>query len=137
MELDYSFQHGFTAFVTAFAVAIVFLVLFKMIYSMITPHKEWDLIKSGNTSAAIGFSGALVGFALALASAANGSSSLLDFVKWGGIAVVAQLVAYMVARFLFLDQISKRIENNELSAGVILAGVSVAMGILNAACMSY
>jgi putative membrane protein len=36
-----------------------------------------------------------------------------------------------------MPKISERIENNETSAGVMLGLVSVAVGILNAACMSY
>jgi len=40
-------------------------------------------------------------------------------------------------RFTFMPKIAERIQNNEVSAGVMLGAMSVAVGLLNAACMSY
>ena len=37
----------------------------------------------------------------------------------------------------FMPLIVQRIEKDEISAGVILATINVAIGLLNAACMSY
>ncbi len=136
--MDYSFQHGFMAFLMSFGTAIAFLLAFKFAYAMATPQKEWDLIKNQkNTAAAIGFGGAVIGFALALASAANGSAGLMDFAKWGAVALVAQLVAFWLVRLFLIRDIQKRLEENETSAGVILGATSIAVGLLNAACMSY
>lgn len=136
--MDYSFQHGFLAFAMYFGVAIVFLLTFKFAYSMATPQQEWDLIKNQkNTAAAIGFGGAVIGFALALASAANSSAGPVDFAKWGAVALVAQLLAFWLVRIFLMRDIQKRLEENETSAGVILGATSIAVGLLNAACMSY
>lgn len=136
--MDYSFQHGFIAFLMSFGTAIAFLLAFKFAYAMATPQKEWDLIKNQkNTAASIGFAGAIIGFALALASAANGSAGLLDFAKWGAVALVAQLLTFWIVRLFLIRDIQKRLEENEISAGVILGATSIAVGLLNAACMSY
>ena len=80
---------------------------------------------------------AVVGFAIALASAASNSISLIDFAVWGVVALFAQCLAFAIVRFIFLPKVVERIKDNEVSAGVILAGTSVAVGLLNAACMSY
>ena len=53
------------------------------------------------------------------------------------VALVAQTLAFLIVRFVFMPKIVSRIENNEVSAGVILAAVSISVGMLNAACMTY
>ncbi|GDY24683.1 MULTISPECIES: DUF350 domain-containing protein [unclassified Agarivorans] len=125
-------------FAIYFAASIVFLMLFKVIYVRVTPHDEWELIKEGkNTSAAIAFGGAVLGFALALAGAASNSISFVDFTLWGAIALIAQIAAFVIVRFVFIPGIVSRIEANEVSAGIMLAATSVSVGMLNAACMTY
>lgn len=127
-----------TDFAIYFVVALVLLVLFKWLYTLVTPHDEWVLVKDEqNTAAAIAYGGAIIGFAIAVASAAENSVSLLDFVIWGGVALVAQLVAYFIVRLLFMPKIAQRLVAGEVSAGIILASVSIAVGLLNASCMSW
>jgi putative membrane protein len=121
-----------------FGASLVFLVVFKFCYALVTPHDEWQLIKQEkNTAAAIGFGGAVLGFAIALSGAASNSVSLLDFVTWGVIALIAQLLAFALVRFGFMPLIVERIKSNEVSAGIMLGTTSVAVGLLNAACMTY
>ena len=121
-----------------FGMALLFLVVFKYVYKFITPHDEWKLIKEEqNTAAAIGFGGAVVGFAIALSGAVSNSVSLVDFATWGAVALVAQSLAFALVRFGFMPRIIHRIEANEISAGIMLAATSIAVGLLNAACMTY
>lgn len=125
-------------FILYFGVALLFLVIFKFVYKFITPHDEWKLIKDEkNTAAAIGFGGAIVGFAIALSGAASNSVSLVDFATWGLVAFVAQCLAFALVRFGFMRTIIVRIEANEISAGIMLAATTIAVGLLNAACMTY
>ncbi|MCJ8338181.1 MAG: DUF350 domain-containing protein [Pseudomonadales bacterium] len=129
---------GLLDFAIYFGVSILLLLTFKFVYTLITPHDEWKLVKEEqNTAAAIGFMGAVIGFSLALASAASNSESLIDFVVWGLVALVAQTIAFAIVRFIFMPKIVQRINDNEVSAGIVLAGTSVAVGLLNAACMTY
>jgi len=129
---------GLLSFVQYFGISLVMLLVFKFVYALVTPHDEWALVKDEqNVAAAVGFSGAIIGFCLALASAASNSVSLLDFAIWGVVAMVAQLVAFAIVRFVFMPKIVERINNNEVSAGIMLGGISVAVGLLNAACMAY
>ena len=129
---------GLLNFAIYFAVSLVLLVVFKFIYAWVTPHDEWALIKDDqNIAASVAFGGAILGFALALAGAATNSVSLLDYVIWAVVALVAQVAAFGVVRFGFMPKIVERVENNEISAGIMLAAISIAVGVLNAACMSY
>lgn len=135
---NYNLVTGVTHFGMYFGLALVFIVLFKALYALVTPQREWQLIKDEkNTTAAIGFGGAIVGFGLALSGAASNSASIVDFAIWAGVALVAQLLAFLVVRLFFMPKIVERIKNNEISAGIVLASTNIAVGLLNAACMSY
>lgn len=126
------------SFALYFAVSLILLVVFKHLYPLITPHNEWQLIKEKqNTAAAIALGGAILGFALALGGAASNSVGILDYLIWAVIALLAQMLAFIVIRFVFMPKIVARIENDEVSAGIMVAVFSVAVGLLNAACMTY
>ena len=138
MEMIVQSLSGIAGFALYFAVALLLLMVFKWVYVLITPHDDWKLVKQeNNTAAAIGVIGAVIGFSLALSSAASNSVSLVDFAVWGLVALVAQSIAFLMVRFLFMPKVVERINQDELAAGVILGGVSVAVGLLNAACMTY
>jgi putative membrane protein len=127
---------GLPAFFAYFGFAVVLLLLFGAIYIWITPHREMALIKAGNLSAAIAFGGALVGFALPLASAISNSVSIVDGFIWGAIALLIQALAFLAARLL-MPSISNHIAGDSSAAGVFLAAISITVGIINAACMTY
>lgn len=129
---------GFPNFLLYFSVSIVFVLAFKFVYIKLTPYDEWHLIKEEqNTAAAVALSGAFIGYCLAIAGAAKNSVSIIDFMVWGVVALLAQLIAFGIVRFILLPKVTEQIENNELPAGIVLAAVSVSVGVLNAACMTY
>jgi putative membrane protein len=129
---------GLGNFALYFAISIALLFVFKIIYALVTPHDEWKLVKEDkNVAAAVGFGGAMVGFSIALAGAATNSLSLVDFVIWGIVAIIAQSIAFALLRFTFMPKIAERINQNEVSAGTMLAAMSISVGLLNAACMTY
>ncbi len=129
---------GLINFAIYFALSLVLLVLFKLVYTFITPHDEWKLVRENkNVAAAIGLVGAVIGFSLALASAASHSVSIIDFIIWSIVALIAQTIAFGFVRFVLMPSLIERINNNEIAAGIVLGGISVAVGILNAACMTY
>ncbi|UAL09348.1 DUF350 domain-containing protein [Caulobacter segnis] len=134
---DFSaFQDGATAFLLAFVVAGLFTIAFKYIYQWVTPYNEKALIRAGNTAAAIALAGALIGYVLPLASALSHTVSLPEFAAWAALAGVIQIAAFTGVRLVALPDVKARIENNEVSIGVYLAGISIAVGVLNAACMT-
>lgn len=128
---------GIGSFALYFLASILLMSLFVFIYVRITPYDEWKLIKKNNSAAALALSGSTIGYCLAISSAASSSVNILDFLIWGGIALLAQIIAFFIVKIIFLPALAKRIENNDLSAGIVLAAVSVSVGLLNAACMSY
>ncbi len=127
---------GLLGFGVYFVMAVFLLVLFSLIYTRITPYKEFALISKGNLAAAWSFSGALIGFAIPLASAISHSVSLIDMAVWGTIALVVQLLTFSAVKRLFPAIVSD-IPENHVAQGVFLGVVSLVAGILNAACMTY
>jgi putative membrane protein len=130
------FLQGLLAFAVYFAGAAGFCAAFCLIYTRLTRHDEFALIvEAQNASAAIAFGGSLLGFAIALAAANHHTGSIVEFIVWGLIALVTQLIAYALARLAYAD-LSRAIEENVLAAAVWVASVSVSAGLLSAACMS-
>ncbi len=135
LELQQSIS-GLLPFAMYFGLSLLALVAFKMVYTLITPYDDWQLVKEQNVAAAAALSGAIIGFSIALSSAASQSVSLLDFSVWAVVALLAQLIAFALVR-LFLPKIVQRIKEGEVPAGIVLGGVSIAIGLLNAGSMSY
>jgi putative membrane protein len=127
---------GLPSFLFYFATALGLLLLFVLAYISITPYREIALIRQGNAAAAASLSGAVLGFVLPLASAIAHSVSLLDMAVWGLIALIIQLLVYLAARLLLPD-LARTIPAGQIATGVFLGALSLATGILNAACMTY
>ena len=66
----------------------------------------------------------------------NTPVGLLDMAVWGLIALVVQLLAYGAGRLLLPD-LARAIPAGQVATGVLLGALSLAIGILNAACMTY
>ncbi|MGH8217877.1 MAG: DUF350 domain-containing protein [Steroidobacteraceae bacterium] len=126
---------GLPAFLAYFGVAIGLTLIFAFIYTRITEHDEFALIREGKSAAAVALGGSLVAFVLPLCSAIVHSASLVDFVIWAAIALVIQLATFFAVR-LFIPNLSQRIARNEMASGLFVALVSVAVGAINAACMT-
>ena len=135
MEMASQFS-GVVQFLAYFIAALVLTTLFLIVYMRITPYNEFDLIDKGNTAAACSLSGALFGFIIPLASAIIHSVNFLDMMVWGAVALGVQVLAYLLVRQLFKG-LPAAIEEGIVSKGLFLGALSMAAGILNAACMSY
>ena len=127
---------GLANFGLYFGSGLVAIVVFVLIYTTITPHNEITQIKEKNPAAALAFTGSLLGFGLAITSLIENSVSLPDFYMWAGVAIVVQLLVYLIVRLVF-PRISHRVADGEVPAALLLAGASVVAGMLNAASMSY
>ena len=79
-------------FLAFFVVSLVLVIVFVAVYTNVTRHSEIKLIKENSVAAALAFSGSMIGFALPLASAMISSSTILEMVVWGVIALIVQIV---------------------------------------------
>jgi len=126
----------FDDFLIYFAVAMLLLVAFTLIYTKVTPYNEIALIRQGNTAAAISLSGALIGFAMPLASTVANAVNLIDLVLFAVLATVVQLIVFVFARML-MPGLTESIEGGNVAKATFLAAVSLAVGMLNASALVY
>ncbi|CAN5320127.1 DUF350 domain-containing protein [soil metagenome] len=132
---SFDYASAITAHLAYFGIAIIATVLFVAIYVMVTPHREFTLIRQGNTAASISLGGALIGYTVPLAKAVSQSESMGDMLLWSGVALVAQLFAYGITR-LIVPALSSDVNEGRTAAGIFLAAISVSIGLLNAAAMT-
>lgn len=123
-------------FIAYFAASIMMCGVFLLLYTWITPYDEAKLIPSGNRAAAISLGGAGIGFVIPLASTIAHSLNLPDMLVWGSVAMIAQLAIYGIAR-VTLPALAAAIGEDRISVGITLASVSLGVGVLNAACMTF
>jgi len=116
---------------TAAALVLVFFI----IYTRITPFNEVALIRGGNQAAALSLGGALLGFALTLASALLHTSDYMQFAGWAAGAMLVQICVYAVATRL-LRMAKDQIEADNCAFGRLLGAISLSIGLINAGCIS-
>lgn len=128
---------GLPAFLTYLVTSLALCALFLLSYTLVTPNRELDLIfKEHNQTAALALGLSLLGFSLPLASAIFHSANIIDCVIWGVIALVCQLLAYFLA-YLAHPNLGESIRNNVPSAGLWVGLISLTVGLLSAASMTY
>ena len=101
-------------------------------YIFLTPIKEFKLIKDGNISASISFSGALLGIGIPLASSLSVSNSMLEIIIWGLTAILLQLLCFKVTD-TFLKDLSKRNEDDQLATSILLFSIKISVSLINSA----
>jgi putative membrane protein len=127
---------GLGSFVIYFVAALIAQAVFVVLYIAVTPYHEPTLIRQGNVAASLSLGGAVLGFTLPLASAIIHSVSPLDMVVWSVVALVVQLAVFRLAEFA-LSGIGRHIEEGNVAAGITMATAALAIGVINAASMSY
>ena len=127
---------GFDDFLLYLAISGILLAVFVAIYVRITPYREVALIRENNMAAAFSLSGTLIGMVIPLANAVEYSVNPVDMAIWGFIALSVQLLVFVIVR-ITLPNISVDIPAGKQASGFVLGAISIAAGVLNAACMTY
>ncbi len=123
-------------FLTYFAYSILCLAVGLVVHTRITPVREWTLVRQGNVAAACSLGGTAIGLALPIASLAVHAVSLLDMAQWSAIALAVQLLTWFVLSRV-VGGMAAEIERDNRAVGGLAAAFSVALGAINAACLSY
>lgn len=111
------------------------LGIFMKVYMVMTPFDEMDLINKGVTAAAMSLGGATIGFSLTIASSIMHNSTYPMFVMWGVAAMVVQLLSYLVLSRI-VPNLAAALEADNIAVGLLAGTFSVAVGLINAGCMS-
>jgi putative membrane protein len=127
-----------------FVSTLVLLVVAMFIYIKVLPYDELALIRKGNTAAAIALAGTMIGYAVVLwsatAHAANPVdagiwSALVVTAMWSGVALVTQIAAFELVHLVFRD-FKAEMEKGDVAYGIILGAFSLAIGVINAGCLT-
>ena len=130
---------SFLFFLFFFLTAVAIVVLFLYLYAKVTPYDDYKLIfEENNLAASVGFGGAILGLCIPLYSALVSSVSYFDFLIWALVAMLVQLAfVYAVTKRKGKFSFEKQVQDGVLSVGVLMAFLSISIGLLNAGSMSY
>lgn len=129
----------FIGFLSFFFTAVLLVVVFLYLYAVVTPYDDYKLIfEENNIAAALGFGGAIIGVSIPLYSALVHSVSYLDFAIWGAVAIAIQLIfAFIVTRLEGKYSFKTKISQGVVPVGILMAFLSISIGLLNAGSMSH
>ncbi|NCB10641.1 MAG: DUF350 domain-containing protein [Erysipelotrichia bacterium] len=129
----------FIGFISFFLTAVALVIVFLYLYAIVTPYDDYKLIfEENNTAAALGFGGAIIGVAIPMYSALTNSISYIDFAIWGVVAIIIQLIfAFIVTRLGGKYSFKTKISEGIIPVGILMAFLSICIGLLNAGSMSY
>ena len=130
-----AFATGFPLTLLHGGITIVLLGLGAAIYAWLTPYRDLQLIREGNTAAAISLGSVLVGLAIPLAVSLGYSNGELEMVIWGVAIIAVQLFAFRLTDFL-LKGLPRRIEAGETAAATLLAAIKLAVALILAAAVA-
>jgi putative membrane protein len=119
-----------------FGSTIVMLLIAGFVYVRFTPSDEIALIRTGNVAAAVALGGAMLGYACVVYSATAHGSTLLETAMWSAIALAVQIIATELLRIVIRDDWKAQIERGDLAHGIALGTFSLALGLINAGCLT-
>jgi putative membrane protein len=130
-----AFVTGLPNFLLQGGMALAIWVFGVLLYMAITPHREVELVRAGNSAAGLSLGGAAIGIAIPISATLATSHALLDVLVWGVTALVLQLVMFRLVDLVVRD-LSKRIENGEMAAAAVLVGVKIGAALLTASALN-
>ena len=118
-----------------FAMGLCYLGVYFVVYTRTTRYDEMELIRHGNTAAAYSLIGSALGFSLPLYAAIVHTTSAQAFVFWSLVAMATQIGTYLFLK-MFLKDVDAQIEANNQAYGILEGGISLVVGVINAACVA-
>ena len=115
-------------------VTLLILILGAAVYALLTPHREVQLIRDGNSAAAMSLAGVLVGLAIPLSASLGASNSRLEIAIWGVMIIAVQLLVFRIIDVI-LHGLPQRIQDGEISAATLLVGAKISSALILAAAM--
>jgi putative membrane protein len=126
--------NGLPMLLLQFLLVLALLVAGIFIYMAVTPFRERELVRSGNSAAATILGGALVALAIPLAALLATTGAFLDILVWGVVAVLLQLLTVVIVSHL-LRGMRAMVEAGQVAAAIPLVAAQLSIGLLNAAAM--
>ena len=126
---------GLPVLVLQMAITLALLGAGIAAYMAVTPFHEMRLVRAGNAAAGIVLMGAIVALAIPLAATLGTSLVTLDILLWGIVAVVLQLLAFLLTTALFRG-LRGMIEAGNIAAACVTVAIQLAVALINAGAMA-
>jgi putative membrane protein len=124
-----AFAAGFPVVLMHTALTVALLAIGATVYARLTPHRELELIRAGNTAAAVSFGGVLVGLAIPLGVSLAASNAMLEIAVWGAATLLVQMFVFRITD-LVLRGLPARIAAGEMSAAALLVSAKLAVAVI-------
>ncbi|ASS73746.1 hypothetical protein CIG75_01325 [Tumebacillus algifaecis] len=139
---------GIVNFLIYLGVALPILGFGLFVFMITTPYKEYQLIAEGSQTddprkmaaakaVAHDLGGKVIGLAIVLASAIFHSLNLVDLVIWGVLGTVFQVAVFYLLELVAPFKVVSEIPKGNVSVGIFTSRLSIAVGIMMAALISY
>lgn len=135
--MDAFMQPAFESLAAGFPQLIFYLLMVAAIYLFaifvyikLTPHKEIELIQSGNIAAAIHLSSLIISMSLPVAACLINKFSLFDVGIWTAFALLLQLFLFRITDYIIFRGMPERIERDEIGPTIVLAAFKLAGSII-------
>jgi putative membrane protein len=133
MNVDLSaiqgFLSGFDDFLIQLSITLGLFAAALTTYVLLTPHKELELIRQGNSSAALAFGGVILGLAIPLNAALAHAFGIIDLVIWGVVILLIQLIAFRALDMILRD-LPARIQDQDVAAALTVFAMKVGVAII-------
>ena len=126
---------AFISYLVYFVVMVLALGIATVAYVVFTPTNELAEIRRGNVAAAWALAGVMIGLAAVIYSATLHGAHLWVSLLWVVVAAVVQIAATEAVVLCFGD-FKEKMASDSVAHGVALGAFSLAVGIVNAACVS-
>ena len=127
-------MHPAVTYLIYMASALAMLGVFTAVYTAVTRYRELSSSAKA-TSPPCCPTAALVGFSFTLCSSIAVHASFAMFLVWGLAAMLVQIIVYVVVERANHGKNDANEENNNAMGGLI-GSISIAAGIVNAACLT-
>ncbi len=138
MNVMYYLQ-TFDHFLIYLGTSLLLFLIGTYIFKIITPYSERALIKDGNMAVTLKLLGKMAGLVVVLQSAIRSSINLVDLALWAFIAIIVQIILHLVIEYVFTrnTNLTKEVEQGNVAVGLFLGGISLLVGLIVAATISY
>lgn len=126
---------GLSVLLPQFLVTLALLAFGAVLHTVLTPYNERALMNEGNSAAGITMAGAVVALAIPLAATLATHTLMADVLIWGAVAVLLQVSAFGIA-FVLVGDLRRKIEAGNTAAALVVAGVQIAVALVNAGAMA-
>ncbi|WP_424473325.1 DUF350 domain-containing protein [Paenisporosarcina sp.] len=126
-------------FLAHFGVGVLLMLLGLTVFAFTTKFSEVKLIKEGNIAVALKLWGKAIGLGIVIYTVWAGSVNLLDAFIWGLVGIATQVIAYWIVEYGLTPNtnLAIEVENGNLAVGFSLFSISIVVGLLVAASLTY